>query len=61
MYSAGGEVKHLTFDDNEFGPKFEDLAPVLVDLKLEPVVICESAGTQDIDALAMSKIYKNTL
>lgn len=61
MYSNGGEVKHLTFEDTEFGPNFEYLAPVLHELKLEPTIICESAGTQDVDALAMSNIYKNAL
>lgn len=57
-YSAGGEVKHLTFEeDKKFGPKFTPLAIVLKKLKLEPYVVCESAGTQDLDALLMKKIY----
>ena len=56
-YSAKGEVKHLTFEDNHYGPEFTPLAKVLKKLKLEPYVICESAGTQDIDALNMQKMY----
>lgn len=56
-YSAKGEVRHLTFEDDHYGPDFSPLAKVLKKLKLFPYVICESAGTQDIDALNMKKIY----
>lgn len=56
-YSAKGEVRHLTFEDNHYGPDFTPLAFALKKLKLEPYVICESAGTQDIDALNMQNIY----
>ena len=56
-YSNGGEVRHLTFADTVFGPEFEPLAKILKKYKLEPVVICESAGTQTDDALEMKRIY----
>ncbi len=56
-YSAGGEKKHLTFEDTLFGPDFALLAPELVKRGMTPTVICESAGTQDIDALAMMDMY----
>lgn len=56
-YSAKGEVRHLTFEDTHYGPEFEPLSVALKKLGLEPYVICESAGTQDIDALKMQKIY----
>ena len=56
-YSQKGEVRHLTFEDTVYGPNFDPLAEALKKLGLEPVVICESAGTQDIDALNMKKIY----
>ncbi len=56
-YSVGGEVRHLTFADTLFGPEFEPLARVLKKYKLEPVVICESDGTQADDALTMRQIY----
>ena len=56
-YSAKGEVRHLTFEDNHYGPEFEPLSSALKKLGLEPYVVCESAGTQDIDALKMQKIY----
>ena len=57
MYSVKGEIKHLTFEDQVYGPNFEPLAIALKELALEPYVISESAGTQDIDALAMKHIY----
>lgn len=60
-YSQGGEVKHLTFADTQFGPEFLPLARVIVKHKLEPVIICESDGTQADDALAMKKIYESVL
>ena len=56
-YSAKGEVRHLTFEDTHYGPNFSPLAVVLKKLGLEPFIICESAGTQDIDAVKMQKTY----
>ena len=56
-YSAKGEVRHLTFEDDHYGPNFEPMISALKKLKLEPFIVCESAGTQDIDALKMQKAY----
>ena len=56
-YSAGGEKKHLTFEDAAFGPEPDGLMQLLVKRDLHPTVICESAGTQAIDALAMKRLY----
>lgn len=53
-----GEVRHLTFEDTMFGPDFAPLARVLVKRGYEPTIICESAGTQAEDALAMKQIYQ---
>ena len=58
-YSKGGEVKHLTFADTVFGPEFEPLAQVLHKYNLQPVVICESNGTQADDAMEMKRIYNS--
>ena len=58
-YSARGEVRHLTFEDEIYGPEFEPLSVALKKFGLEPYIVCESAGTQDIDALKMRKIYYN--
>lgn len=54
----GGEKRHVTFNDKEYGPQFEHVLYVLDKLKLSPRIICESAGTQSIDALKMKEIYK---
>ena len=58
-YTVKGEVRHLTFEDSVYGPDFTPLAKALKKLSLFPYVICESAGTQDKDALEMQKIYGN--
>lgn len=57
QYSTKGEVRHLTFEDDVYGPNFTPLAIALKNLKLEPVIICESAGTQAEDAKAMKEEY----
>ena len=57
MYSAKGEVKHLTFADEVYGPAFEPLAEALKQLKLQPYIVSESDGTQAEDALFMKKVY----
>jgi deoxyribonuclease-4 len=57
MYSAKGEIKHLTFEDEVYGPEFEPLAVALKDLQLYPYIVSESAGTQAEDAAYMKKVY----
>ena len=47
----------MTFDQQDFGP---DPAPLMRELarrRWSPTIICESAGTQDVDALTMKKQY----
>lgn len=56
-WTNAGEKRHLTFEDNVFGPSFEPLMEALYREKLTPTIICESAGTQSDDALAMKNIY----
>ena len=58
MYGAKGEIKHLTFEDAIYGPEFEPLAIALKELKLEPYIVSESAGTQAEDALSMKLSYE---
>ncbi len=58
---GGGEKRHLTFEDELYGPRFEPLMELVAKKNLSPTFICESAGTQDIDALAMKKYYINEL
>ncbi len=57
MYSAKGEVKHLTFEDEIYGPQFEPLSVALKNLDLHPYIVSESAGTQAEDAEYMKKVY----
>lgn len=56
-YGKSGEIRHLTFEDNMYGPAFEPLAEMLVKYKLNPFVICESDGTQAEDAQTMLQQY----
>lgn len=59
MYGGKGEIKHLTFEDDVYGPEFEPLAAALKNLKLEPYIVSESAGTQADDALYMKRVYNS--
>lgn len=53
----GGEKRHLTFADTQYGPFFEPLAEELYRRSYTPTIICESAGTQAEDAGAMRDAY----
>ena len=57
-YSAGGEKRHWTFADTQFGPEPQPLMELLAERQLTPVVICESAGTQAEDAQTMQQMYR---
>ena len=58
-YTDGGEKRHKNFEDREWGPDFEPLMEVLAKEKLAPTIICESAGNQARDALAMKEYYNS--
>ncbi len=57
QYGAKGEIKHLTFEDTQYGPECEPLMEALHYTKLEPYIVTESAGTQAEDASYMKKVY----
>ncbi len=57
-YTQGGEKCHLPYSDDSFGPSFDPMAELISKRDLEPVIICESPGTQDIDALTYQTILK---
>lgn len=59
MYSNKGEVKHLTFEDEVYGPCYKEFIKAVKEKGISPYVICESAGTQDKDAKAMQDFYKS--
>ena len=55
----GGEKCHRTFaDDGGYGPDWAPLAEAVARRGWSPTFICESAGTQAEDALAMKRIYQ---
>ncbi|MEG0785394.1 MAG: endonuclease IV, partial [Christensenella sp.] len=59
QYTDKGEKLHLTFDDNTWGPFFGPLAELLkANTAMQPVIICESSGTQAMDALDMKRMYE---
>ncbi len=55
----GGEKRHRTFDEPEYGPDFTYLVPLIYKYDLQPVFICESNGTMAKDALKMKNLYEN--
>ncbi len=57
-YTNQGEKRHLTFDDTVFGPDYEPFLEAVYQKNLTPMIICESAGTQDRDALLMKQFYQ---
>lgn len=61
QYSKGGEKKHLTFDNGEFGPDPTIFAKTIASLGVSPTVICESAGTQDVDAKFLKSVYMEAI
>lgn len=56
---GGGEKRHVRLDDENYGPDFKNVVKAIKKLKLKPVIICESAGTQTIDSKKMKEIYNN--
>ena len=58
-YTSAGEKRHLTFEDNLYGPAFEPLMEAISKDRLTPRIICESDGTQAEDALAMKNYYES--
>ena len=50
-----GERRHHILDEPGFGPEFEKLAEVILEFKIRPVMICETA-LQDLDANKMRNI-----
>lgn len=61
QYGPKGEIKHLTFEDNIYGPEFDAFADVIVKNGLTPHILSESAGTQSDDALIMKQIWQSRI
>ncbi|UKI13844.1 MAG: hypothetical protein L6V85_06660 [Clostridiales bacterium] len=43
MFSGKGEVKHLTFDDDVYGPEFPPLAKVFFSITNSRLTFCRKA------------------
>jgi deoxyribonuclease-4 len=59
-FTAQGEKKHHTLDEERFGPDFRMLAEVIADFQMHPTMICESP-ILDVDARKMQEILKQVL
>ena len=57
-FTPAGEKRHRTFAEEKYGPRFEHLAPLLQARGYCGTVICECAGTQADDAMAMQRIWQ---
>lgn len=53
----GGEKCHVTFGEGK-GPDYTYILQALKNLKLEPTIICESAGTQTRDSVILKEEYE---
>lgn len=60
-YSKGGEKRHWTFAETQFGPEPQPLMELLAERGFAPVIICESAGTQAEDAKTMKRFFEACL
>lgn len=60
-FGGKGEIRHLTFEDEVYGPDFDPLAECLIKNNLSCHVVCESNGTMAEDSLAMKNVYLNKL
>ena len=54
----GGEKCHVTFGEG-YGPDYEAVLRAIKILKLEPTIICESAGTQTKDSKIMKDFWES--
>ncbi|MHA1595674.1 MAG: TIM barrel protein [Candidatus Baldrarchaeia archaeon] len=59
-FSESGETEHKTLSDQEYGPKFEPFAEIIVDWELHPVIISESPVLEE-DALKMKGIVESLI
>lgn len=56
-YTAGGEKRHLTFEDTVYGPDFEPVMELSAKKNCNNIFICESDGTQAEDSKIMKDYY----
>ena len=61
QYTDGGEKRHLTFEDDIYGPDPFPLMKLIALRGWAPTFICESDGTQAEDAQKMRIMYEEAL
>lgn len=59
-YTDNGEKRHHVLDEAKYGPDFEMLAEVMVEFKMQPVIVCETP-LLDIDAIKLRDTYMKVL
>ncbi|MBQ0110335.1 MAG: TIM barrel protein [Oscillospiraceae bacterium] len=57
-YTEGGEKRHLTFEDEIYGPSYELMLDCAAAHGCDMTVICESDGTQARDAKTMKDYFE---
>ena len=57
-YGEKGEIRHLNYNDNDYGPDFDPFAKLIKEYNLTPTIICESKNFMTEDAMQMQQIYK---
>ncbi len=57
-FGPKGEVRHLNYDDEVYGPNFDAFGKIVKEYNLEPVIICESKDFMATDALIMKEIFE---
>ncbi len=59
QYGDKGEIRHLTFADDKYGPEYAPLGELFDEYKMSPYIVCESNGTMSDDALIIKNVHKN--
>ena len=59
QYGDKGEIRHLTFADDKYGPEYAPLGRLFEEYRMSPYIVCESDGTMTDDALTMKKMHEN--
>ncbi len=59
-YSDKGERRHHTLEEPRYGPDFRLLAKIIVEFKMNPILISESP-VQDLDAMKMRDIFREEM
>lgn len=60
-FGKKGEVRHLDFSSQDFGPSYEPMLKAILDLGLTPTIICESRNNMAFDALEMKNAFDELL